>query len=159
MKWIQEQSGPNHVLFSLVDEEKKLLDLNFNTLTSSARLQYADTKRVFMVRKEGFFKNKIALCNEYGIRLSKLVYENDENEIEFNKEKFNYTLGSSLVPRLTIYKHLSSDPLLRCAVPGNMEGFDPFIKSGLILTTCWFIFTGLPKPSLQTAPGPDPVLP
>ena len=76
MKWIKVSTTDQNEVYALVNDDKKILSLDFHHGTKSARIEYADTKRVFLIRREGFLKNKTVLCNEYGVKLAQ--HENDE---------------------------------------------------------------------------------
>jgi len=64
MKWQIASSTAKQEIYELWHKEKRLLTLEFHPATNSARIEYAGEKRVFLVRKEGFLKNKTVLCNE-----------------------------------------------------------------------------------------------
>ena len=76
MKWVKLRTTDQNEVYSLVKADKNLLILDFNYRTNSARIEYAGTKRIFKIRREGFLKNKTVLCNEYGVKLAQ--HENDE---------------------------------------------------------------------------------
>lgn len=153
MKWLQEGTVANPEIFTLWEQDQKLLTLKFHVSTNSARIEYSDKQRVFLIRKEGFFKNKIVLRNEYGIQLSKIVIENRDKILVFNKTRFNYFIQRPYPPRLSVNNYLSGEPVVNCIVPENALELNDFIQSGLVLATCWYIFIGSPTPLLQTVPG------
>ena len=102
MKWEIASSSPTQEIYELWQDEKKLLTLDFHPTTNSTRIKYAGEKRVFLIRKEGFLKNKTVLCNEYGIRLGYLVNDNKETYVELNNEKFFYMIQDTPKPELII---------------------------------------------------------
>ena len=57
MKWQLALSSEQQEVYELWHNDKKLLQLDFHPFTNSARIQYADEKRVFLIRKEGFLRN------------------------------------------------------------------------------------------------------
>ena len=61
MKWEITLSTSKQEVYELWHNEKKALTLEFHPFTNSARIEYADEKRVFMIRKEGFLRNKKTL--------------------------------------------------------------------------------------------------
>src|SRR5437667_151394 len=99
MKWQIAKSTLKQEIYELWNKEKKLLTLEFHSATNSARIEYAHEKRVFLIRKEGFLRSKIVLCNEYGIRLGHLVQDNKESYIELNNERFSFDINTQLLVR------------------------------------------------------------
>jgi len=150
MKWEIISSTPTQEIYELWHNEQKLLSLAFHPATNSARIKYAGEKRVFMIRKEGFLKNKTVLCNEYGIRMGYLVNDNKETFIEINNERYFYTIQDNPKPQLIIYKESKSNPLVVCGLNLNDSnasiGFNSAKNlpvnshSSLILALCWYMF-------------------
>ena len=107
MKWQIASSTEKQEIYELWNNDRKLLTLDFHPFTNSARIEYADEKRVFLIRKEGFLRNKTVLRNEYGVRLGQLGYEksnSSEGTIELNDEKFYYTIHNNPMAELAIYR-------------------------------------------------------
>jgi hypothetical protein len=149
MKWQIAKSISKQETYELWNKEKKLLTLEFHSATNSARIEYADEKRVFLIRKEGFLRSKIVLCNEYGIRLGYLVQDNKESYIELNSEKFFFDINKNPLPQLIIYKEAKDHPLVTCELNVKNNTLSPNLYSSLLLALGWYIF--LPVPRKQTA--------
>ena len=155
MKWEVAATSAKQEIYELWHNEKKLLTLDFHPFTNSARIEYADEKRVFLIRKEGFLRNKTVLCNEYGVRLGQLVHENKENFIELNNEKFFYTIHNNPLTELVIYKESMEFPLVVCGLNVNKGNASVSIKkdkslpnnlhSSLLLALCWYMFLPVAK--------------
>jgi hypothetical protein len=156
MKWEIAESTPNKEVYELWHKERKLLSLDFHPFTSSARIEYADEKRVFLIRKEGFLRNKTVLCNEYGVRLGQMLFDNKENVIELNKERFVYIIQHNPSPELVIYKESKDHPLVVCGLNIKPEDALPIIsknerilpsglQSSLLLALCWYMFQPVAK--------------
>lgn len=149
MKWEIASSTATQEIYELWQDEKKLLTLDFHPTTNSARIKYAGEKRVFLIRKEGFLKNKTVLCNEYGIRMGYLVNDNKETYVELNNEKFFYLIKDNPKPELIIYKESKDQPLITCGLNVNNVNASPRLKneknlpvdshSSLILALCWYM--------------------
>jgi hypothetical protein len=148
MKWQIAKSTLKQEVYELLDKEKKLLTLEFHPATNSARIEYAHEKRVFLIRKEGFLRSKIVLCNEYGIRLGYLVQDNKESYIELNNEKFFFDINKNPMPELIIYKESKDRPVAICELNIKDNTLQPNLYSSLLLALCWYIF--LPVPGRQT---------
>ena len=148
MKWQIAKSTLGQEVYELRDKEKKLLILDFHAATNSARIEYADEKRVFLVRNEGFLRSKTVLCNEYGIRLGWLVQDNKESYIQLNNERFFYDINKNSLPELIIYKESKDHPIVICELDIKNNVLQPNLYSSLLLALCWYIF--LPVPKKQT---------
>jgi hypothetical protein len=150
MQWEKVSSASEQEIYELRNKEKKLLKVDFHPATNSARIEYADERRVFLIRKEGFLRNKTVLCTEYGFRLGQLVRENKESFIELNHERFYYTIRNNPLAELVIYKEFKDQPLVVCGLNVNKSNsFVQIIKdkilstnilSALVLALCWYIF-------------------
>ena len=148
MKWQIAKSTLKHEIYELWNKEKKLLTLEFHPATNSARIEYADEKRVFLIRKEGFLKNKTVLCNEYGIRLGYLAQDNKESYIALNNERFFFDINKNPLPELIIYKESKDEPLVICELDVKNNTLEANLYSSLLLALCWYMF--LPVSRKQT---------
>ena len=120
-------------MYELWDSEEKLLALNFHPGSGSLRITAEDEKRVFLVGREGVLRPRTVLRNEYGVRITLLVYENGNDNIgtiDVDNEKFSY----SIHPDLTIHRNGKS--LVTCELPPAHDNYDL-----LVLTLCWYLFT------------------
>ncbi|WP_276501287.1 hypothetical protein [Terrimonas pollutisoli] len=114
MKWETFTSTIGQTVYTLCNNGKKLVTLVFNSSSNAARIEYADEKRVFLIRDEGFRKNKTVLRNEYGIRIGHAGSENNENFIELNNQRYFYSVDDKQQPAVTIYKESIEHPLVIC---------------------------------------------
>jgi hypothetical protein len=149
MKWETVTSTLGHSVYALWNNGRKLVTLAFNFSSHSVRIEYADEKRVFFIRKEGFLKNKTVLRNEYGVRMGYAGSENNESYIMVDNERFFYSLDDNKEPAVTIYKESKDQPLAVCSLEkpriGKLVRDDAHYS--LLLTLCWYLF----HPSKQQA--------
>jgi len=147
MKWLLVSINFQQEIYELWNNEEKLLTLVCQQGTGALRIATADEKRVFIIRKEGFLRSRTALRNEYGIRIGYLTHESNQDNwgiIDFNNEKFNYSIQKGVFPELVIYKH--AEPVLICELSGNSAK-----KSGnsnhdsLVLVLSWYVFSSVAK--------------
>jgi hypothetical protein len=155
MRWETISSNSNNEVYHLYKDDKKILTLAFNPFSSSARVECEKQKRVFLIRKEGFRRNKIVLRSEYGIKIGELGHENKENFIDVNDERFYYTIHNDPQPELVLYKESIDKPFVTCTL-GTKEG-DPAVKftkdkvlsdtthPGLLMALCWYMFLPVAK--------------
>jgi len=116
MKWETVSSTIGHSVYALWNNGKKLSTLVFHSSSNAARIDYADEKRVYLIRDEGFRKNKTVLRTEYGIRIGHAGVENNENFIVLNDERYFYSLNNDQEPAVTIYKESKDRPLAVCSL-------------------------------------------
>jgi hypothetical protein len=160
MKWEAVASTIGYSVYALWNNGKKLLTLVFNPSSSAARIEFGDEKRVFLIRKEGFLKNKTVLRNEYGMHIGHTGSENNEDFIVLDNERYFYSLNNnSKDSALTIYKQEDKKhPIAVCELA--VEEKDMLIdlagrtkikddaKYSLLLTLCWYLYhpTGTQRP-------------
>ncbi len=157
MKWEIASKTAKQEIYELWHKEKKLLTLDFHPFTNSARIDYADEKRVFLIRKEGFLRNKTVLRNEYGVRIGQLGHDKSnsaEGTIDLNDEKFFYALNNDPMTELVIYKDTKDKPFVTCGLkPDNGNTSVQFTKENqlshtqhfLLMALCWYMFLPVAK--------------
>jgi hypothetical protein len=151
MKWEAVASTIGYPVYALWNNGKKLVTLVFNPSSSAARIEYGDEKRVFLIRKEGFLKNRTVIRNEYGIHIGHTGSENNEDFVVLNNERYFYSVNDNFKePALTIYKTDIQHPVAVCELA--VEEKDMLIdlagktkikddaKYSLLLTLCWYLF-------------------
>jgi hypothetical protein len=155
MKWESANPASNHEVYHLFKDDKKILTLSINPFSNSARVECEKQKRVFLIRKEGFRRNKTVLRNEYGIKIGELGQDNKENFIDVNDERFYYTIRNNPLTELVLYKESKDKPFVTCGI-GIKEG-DPAVKFTkdnklsettnpcLLMALCWYMFLPVAK--------------
>ena len=128
MKWETVTSSIGQTVYTLWNNGRKLSTLVFHSSSNAARIEYADERRVFLIRDEGFRKNKTVLRNEYGIRIGHTGSENNENFIVLNEERYFYSIADKNESAVTIYKESIDRPLAVCGL--NIQD-DLLAKSGV----------------------------
>src|SRR5882757_9450585 len=108
MNWETVTSGIGQKVYALWNNGQKLLTLAFNSSSNFAKIECEGEKRAFMLRYEGFLKNKMVMRNEYGVRIGYVSTENAGVEkqyfIDFNDEKLHYTVTDDKEPKVIVYK-------------------------------------------------------
>jgi hypothetical protein len=155
MRWETVASTSNNEVYHLYKGDKKILTLSFNPFSNSARVECEKQKRVFLIRKEGFLRNKIVLRNEYGVKIGELGHENKENFVDVNDERFYYTTHNNPLAELVLYKESREQPFVTCglsAKEGNTAvNFSKDKKlagtshPGLLMALCWYMFLPVAK--------------
>lgn len=155
MRWEAVKSTLSHDVYGLFHKKDNLLTLTFHLSTNSARVETSGERRVLLIRKEGFRKNKAVLRTEYGIKLGQLSLENKEPILEINGERFFCAIQNSDPAELVIYKESKDHPLTICAlnIPDiKASNFFSTKKSvpvslhlSLLLSLCWYLHLPVAK--------------
>ena len=159
MRWEQIKANSTTEIYNLFKGDKKLLSVSLNPFSNSARVECEKEKRVFLIRKEGFRRNKTVLRSEYGIKIGELGQENKDQFIDVNDERFYYIIENDPFPQLILYKESKDKPFVSCALNMN-EGNKgvSFTKDkklsetshpGLLMALCWYMFLPVTKENVQ----------
>ncbi|MDP4264068.1 MAG: hypothetical protein Q8941_16190 [Bacteroidota bacterium] len=150
MNWETVTSGIGQKVYALWNNGRKLLTLAFNSTSNFVKIECEGEKRAFMMRYEGFLKNKMVMRNEYGVRIGYVSTENATAEkeylIAFTDEKLHYTITDDTEPRVIIYKESINNPLAVCALKlDNDKSVLTAVKpsatqQSLLLALCWYLF-------------------
>lgn len=146
MKWSAGTTSETQEIYELWKEDQKLLALHFHPHTHSARIEFGGKKRVFMIRREGFLKNRIVLRNEYGMRLGQLHYEKSNlltGSLELDGEIFTYTITQGDQPSIQMTRLLSQGSMfesqLENGLPLTLSGNLGIAQHAILMTTGWFM--------------------
>jgi len=158
MKWESVTSTIGHNAYALWNNGRKLVTLVFNPSSNAARIEYENEKRVFLIRKEGFLRNKTVVRNEYGVRIGHSGSENNEHFIVVNDERYFYSINDHAETAITLYKDTIDKPLavfgmdMDKAVPSKKIIKNRSIQDkahySLLVALCWFLF----RPDGEVAP-------
>jgi hypothetical protein len=149
MRWETISTNSSNEVYQLTNQGKRVLTLTLHRFSNTARVECEEQKRVFLIRKEGFLRNKTVLRNEYGIKIGELGQENRESFIDVNNDRFYYTINNNPLPELIIYKESKDKPALVCGLDiknGNTSlRFKNDRKSlsshpSLLMALCWYMF-------------------
>src|SRR5688572_33170403 len=102
MRWESAITTSGNETYHLYKDDKKILTLNYNPFSKTARVECDTQKRIFLIRKEGFRRNKTVIRTEYGIKVGELGQENKENFIDVNKERFFYSIKNNPLAELIL---------------------------------------------------------
>lgn len=155
MRWETIASNQDNEIYHLYKDDKKILTLTLHPFSNSARIESETEKRVFLIRKEGFLRNKTVLRNEYGIKIGELGHENMENFIDLNNERFFYTVHKNPLAELVLYKESKEYPFAVCGL--NIENGNTGVHfknnkaiattsyPSLLMALCWYMFLPVTK--------------
>lgn len=147
MKWVQISSNSSHQVYELWDNKEKLIAFNYHVVHGTIRI-VSDEPRVFLLRKEGFLKNRTVLLNEYGFKMATLFEETEaqSGQIEIDEKKFRFSIHNRLYKEVFIFSYDSDKPFITCDLPSALNNY-----KALLLVLCWFRSQHHKKELLQSA--------
>ncbi len=155
MRWEPVATTSTNEVYHLYKDDKKILTLSINPFSNSARVECEKQKRVFLIRKEGFLRNKIVLRNEYGVKIGELGHENKENFIDIYEERFYYSAENKPQEEMVLYKESKDKPFVTCSLNAKEGNTAVNIKKdknlaatshpGLLMALCWYMFLPVAK--------------
>ena len=163
MRWEQTTSNSATEIYNLYKGDKKLLSVSLNAFSNSARVECEKEKRVFLIRKEGFRRNKTVVRSEYGIKIGELGHDSKENFIDVNEERFYYTIQNNPLAELILYKESKENPFVVCGLnstDGNAavhfskdsDNLKATSHPGLLMALCWYMFLPVTKEKVAAFP-------
>ena len=158
MRWETVKSTPEQEVYHLYKDDKKRLTLIYSPFSNSARVECNKEKRVFLIRKEGFRRNKTVIRSEYGIKIGEFGQENKQHFIEVNNERFYYTTHNNPLAELVLFKEKKETPVVSCGLKADNGGTGLYFKKdknlgemphpGLLMALCWYMFLPVAKESV-----------
>ncbi len=156
LQWTIAESTNGLAVYELWNEDRKLVTLSLNLFSLTAKVECADSRRIFKIEKEGFLQTKTIIKNEYGIKIGQLnlaPWFSNEGFIDLNEERFYYTSQNNPLAELIIYKSSKKKPLVVCGLKSNehktaihFEKNKEIEKNScLLMALCWFLFMPVAK--------------
>jgi len=139
MKWSLLSQGSHHDIYQLNKEGKQVLQLQYQPRIGSLRLIINDDKRVFLVTRGGFIKQKTVLRNEYGLKLAQFINSGQPGNglIEFSDEKLLFSYKSTL-GELQFFKLGTTREFFSCKVDKEIS---QALLPILALVLAWFSYS------------------
>lgn len=152
MKWELIKATKEHEVYHLMNEDKKLLSLELNSFSQAARIHCENEKRVFVIRREGFLRNKTVIRNEYGVKIGELGQENKERFIQVDDEKFYYFYRNNPLAELMI-RDSNRETVVTCALKTTEgkskihleDNKEDVANAALLMAVCWYLFLPVAK--------------
>src|SRR5690606_25896947 len=151
MKWEKITSTIGQSAFALYKNGRKLVTLVFNPNSNAARIESDAEKRVFLIREEGFLRNRTVLRNEYGVKIGSAGSDKNRHYIQIDNQKFYYDIQNNAesLPALAIYKDgEANEPLALCDMESLAQTKTSTRKSAynftktqfsLLMAVCWYL--------------------
>lgn len=155
MKWEAIKITPEQEIYHLYKDDTLRLVLIYNPFSSSARVECNKEKRVFLIRKEGFLRNKTVIRNEYGIKIGELGQDSGQRYIIVNDEKLYYNTRNNPLAELVLFNKTADEPVISCGLHTSNGKADVAFKKdktlgdmqhpGLLMALCWYMFLPVAK--------------
>lgn len=162
MQWKKITTGIAQT-YQLIEGNSTLATISINHGSSILRTMCQSIQRVFFIHKEGFWKNRTVLKNEYGQKIGKLYYEKahaDMGIVEIEDKKFQYTFRNNPLAEISVYKEGGSQPVVACGLTtkegqttvkltryGNFADAD---MQYILFALSWYLFLPIAKENTLT---------
>src|SRR4030095_16170681 len=93
--------------YELKENDDTVLEIRYKPDMHTARVLTHQERRVLIIENEGLLRIKMAIKNEYGIRIGSLTFDNFSDahgSVEIEDTKYRFSIQSGPVPELHIYR-------------------------------------------------------
>ena len=130
--------------YQLKENDDTVLEIRYKPDMHTARVVTHAERRVLIIENEGLLRIRMAIKNEYGIRIGSLTYDNFSDtygSIEFEKTKYRFRIQYSPVPELHIYKG-RRDLIYSCrlSIDANDSKEAKLQSASLVIAVSWYLF-------------------
>jgi hypothetical protein len=139
--------------YELKENDDTVLEIRYKPDMHTARVVTHEERRVLIIENEGLLRIKMAIKNEYGIRIGSLTYDNfsdTQGSVEFENTKYRFRIQHTPVPELHIYKgrrnHIYSCQL---SFDDNHSKEAKSQSASFIIAVSWYLFL---KGGIKEAP-------
>ncbi len=152
MYWQQISTSPA-LGYELIENGRPVLTLHINYRSSIFRAECQSSKRLFFIDREGFWKNKVVLKNEYGFPVGKLSYEklfSNSGVIDIEGKQYHFSYNNNPEAELVFYKDNQFTPLVSCGLTSEKGNVGIQLKQGehiadtdmkyFLFALSWYLF-------------------
>ena len=133
----------DHDNFQLKEDGKTVLEISYNPEMHTARVRSNNARRVLIIEDESFFKVKMSIKNEYGIRIGSLVWDNFSNthgSVEIENTKFRFLINYDQTPKVEIFKGKKSIYNCQLSFSDNDQKVIRYESSSSVIAVTWYLF-------------------
>lgn len=152
LKWERQDVSKSEACYHMSDEAEKILTVEFRLSDDmkDVRVWCRDgRRRNFHIEKEGLLHKKLAIINEYGIKIGEIKHEilnSSEGTILLNESKFHYSLENARIDLSSKQKNISLQCMLPDQSPSPLIGTDTSANEKrpnafLLMAMAWLCFT------------------
>jgi hypothetical protein len=132
--------------YQLKENDKTVLDIRYKPEMHIARVETDNERRVLIIEDEGLLKIKLAIKNEYGVRIGSLSYDNfsdTHGSVEIENTNFRFIVKNSPVSELNIYKGSRRNIIYSCqfTADDNRSKIERSTYSSAIISLSWYLFS------------------
>ncbi|HEY2721521.1 MAG TPA: hypothetical protein VGI82_07340 [Chitinophagaceae bacterium] len=150
MEWLLANNDSHQAIYDLRTNDKTVLVLTYHLKSGAARISSDNEKRVFLVEREGFLRNRTVLRNEYGIRIGQLTHETGHavhGNIEIANDLFNYTVQND---SQKVFISKEGNAVVVCDLPAESKSPSTSLDL-LLLTLCWHLEATVKRRKIEYA--------
>ena len=131
--------------YQLKENDKAVLDIRYQPETHIARVETNNERRILFFEDEGLLRKRMAIKNEYGIKIGSLIYDNFSDlhgSVEIEGNKFRFFIQREPAPELHIYKGSRRNLIYSCQLSfddSNLKEIKSHSVSSIIAVT-WYLF-------------------
>lgn len=152
MKWAYVKNSGTADYYTLLKNNTPVLEMKYNHHTDTARVNYKEEKRAFMIHLNDDIKNRVCLQNEYGFNIGFLAYEQlsqHEGIVQIENEKYRFAPEPAIPGKFFVYNESLITPLANFEITGgttmpdsaNSRLFEKsYLHAALLLVLCWFLY-------------------
>jgi len=130
--------------YQLKENDNTVLEIRYKPEMHTARVVTHHERRVLIIENEGLLRIKMAIKNEYGVRIGSLTFDNFSDahgSVEIEDTKYRFAIQYAPVPELHIYKG-RRNLIYNCQLSfedNNLKA--PKLQSAsLIIAVSWYLF-------------------
>ncbi len=152
MKWVYIKNTGTVDHYTLLEDNSTVLHLKYNHHTDTARVNYNEEKRAFMIQPDYEHKNRVSLQNEYGYSIGYINNETlseYEGYVHMEDEQYKYRIEPCTQVKFIVYHGSSIGPLATCEINNdfsvsgslNNQKFEKSsVNAALLLLLCWYLY-------------------
>ena len=131
--------------YQLKENDKAVLDISYKPETHIARVETNNERRMLFFEDEGLLRKKMAIKNEYGVKIGSLIYDNFSElhgSVEMEGNKFRFFIQYEPALELHIYKGSRRDLVYSCQLSFDSSNLKPTRSHSVssIIAVTWYLF-------------------
>ncbi|GAB3005344.1 hypothetical protein GCM10027051_00190 [Niabella terrae] len=136
MQWKKITTSLGNSAYSLWSNGHKLLTLAYGNQSDAVYLESeTGEKRLFHYKKQGLFKNRTVLENEYGVGLGRIKKEAGREFIEMDDTRYYFSFKNNQV--VEIINEATDQPVAVCSL--EMDNPTEQTRKGLLMVCCLYL--------------------
>jgi hypothetical protein len=131
--------------YQLRENDNSVIEITYKPETHNARVETNSERRVLIIEDEGLLRIKMAIKNEYGIRIGSLSYDNfsdTHGSVEIEDNKFRFIIQHEPAPEIHIYKGSRRNLIYSCELSFDVSNLkeNKSYSTSSIITVAWYLY-------------------